>query len=774
MTLELENVRKVTLEHKLKGTLSDLAQWGHEYLRFLAGGLSEEWCECVSENQSTDYLNSFVDQIVNYMIVHQDEPTAIDLLVEIDQLDRVMPLVDRSNFRRIASYAAAMSRYLTRPEDTEVLNTVYNMYRKMNAYTEAVVIALQLYSRDKVESLFQECKEKSIRLQMALICARQKFFIEFGSNEEESDELLEEANGNMRLSQLYRYTAQELDSMAPKNPKDVLKISATENSNALLNFASTFVSGLVNCGYGTDDFLTKTDTFMFEQREDRVISTSAALGLIHLWDHTEGLQEIDKYLYSESNYIKAGACIALGITMCGVKNAFDPALGLLSDHVASPQKDIAIGAILGLGYAYAGTRREEVKDLLIPILADGEQLLETQCMTAYALANIFVGSADEDITETMINCLLEIPEESLMEPCVTYLILSIGCMFLGCQEAADTLLDATQALSPVIRRYTEIVVRSCAFAGTGNVITIQNFFHCIAETDLEENDETNDEEEKKSEPTKPKVLNWKMAAVLGIGLVAVGEPLGMEMAKRSIIHVLLADTVSKSKDSMSGRSAVPLVYALLSAGDPNMPVVETLNRLAHDSDELTARNSILALGLVSAGSNNARVMTKLRNLASYYHKNKINAFIVHLAMGLCSMGKGHLTVSPLLHDNTTVSPTSLVGLLGFLHSFFDFTKTILDKYHYMFFSITPSIAPRLVLSVNESMEPVPSIQVRVGLPVDTVAVPGKPKSMTGFQTHATPVLLSSTDRVELADTQCRAVSPYIEGIFVVEKKITEA
>ncbi|EPY35942.1 26S proteasome regulatory subunit N1 [Strigomonas culicis] len=265
-----------------------------------------------------------------------------------------------------------------------------------------------------------------------------------------------------------------------------------------------------------------------------------------------------------------------------------------------------------------------------------------------------------------------------------------------------------------------------------------------------------------------------MAAVLGIGLVAVGEPLGMEMAKRSIIHVLLADTVSKSKDSMSGRSAVPLVYALLSAGDPNMPVVETLNRLAHDSDELTARNSILALGLVSAGSNNARVMTKLRNLASYYHKNKINAFIVHLAMGLCSMGKGHLTVSPLLHDNTTVSPTSLVGLLGFLHSFFDFTKTILDKYHYMFFSITPSIAPRLVLSVNESMEPVPSIQVRVGLPVDTVAVPGKPKSMTGFQTHATPVLLSSTDRVELADTQCRAVSPYIEGIFVVEKKITEA
>lgn len=92
--------------------------------------------------------------------------------------------------------------------------------------------------------------------------------------------------------------------------------------------------------------------------------------------------------------------------MCGVKNVFDPAFDLLSEHVNSAQKEIAIGAILGIGYAYAGTRKDEVKELLVPILADAQQAFKVQCMAAFALANVFAGSADEDICETMMNCLL--------------------------------------------------------------------------------------------------------------------------------------------------------------------------------------------------------------------------------------------------------------------------------------------------------------------------------------------------------------------------------
>lgn len=784
MTLEAEEGRRPALEHKLKGNQDDLAAWGHEYLRFLAGDIAHEWTALSSKGESTAHLSGFVDQVAKYMVTHQDEPTCLDLLLEIDEIKRILPLVEEGNYKRIAAYAAAISKYLTRPTDSEVLGTVYAIYTKMGDYPNAIITALQLGQHDKITALFTECQSKKMRLQMALTCARFKYFIDFDNEE---DELLQDAVGNMRLSQLYRHSAKALDALAPKTPEEIIKsgdTTADTSKDSRQNLTNTFVTGLVNCGYGADKYLSEASAFLFDQKEDRIISTTAALGWLHLWDHTEGLQEIDKFFYSESSYIKSGACLASGIIMSGVKNPFDPAIGLLADHVNAPQREVAIGAILGLGYAYAGTRKEDVKEMLVPILADGEQSLEVQCMAAYALALVYVGSADEDVSETMMNCLLEIPEKELTETCVRYLILSLGCMFLGCQEAADTLLDATQALSPLISRYTSIVVRSCAFAATGNVVAIQSFFHTIAENE-EEDDENEEEdgaeaaaaaeaaeEEEGEKADKPQPLNYKAAAVLGIGLVATGEELGTEMARRAIIHALLADTVTKGKNPISGRRAVPLVYALLSASSTNMAVVETLNRLAHDSDTSTANNAILAMGIVSAGSNNARVAGKLRNLASYYAKDRYanTLFVVRLAQGLCAMGKGHLTLSPLLNDRTTVSPTALMGLLTLTHSALDLEKTILDKYHYMFFSITPSISPRMVIAVNEEMEPVDGIQVRVGLPVDTVALPGKPKAITGFQTHATPVLLSIVDKVEVADEKYRPVASIIEGAFVVEEK----
>ena len=45
----------------------------------------------------------------------------------------------------------------------------------------------------------------------------------------------------------------------------------------------------------------------------------------------------------------------------GVQNENDPAFALISDYVSNPDANIRIGAILGLGLAYAGTNREEVE-----------------------------------------------------------------------------------------------------------------------------------------------------------------------------------------------------------------------------------------------------------------------------------------------------------------------------------------------------------------------------------------------------------------------------
>lgn len=60
------------------------------------------------------------------------------------------------------------------------------------------------------------------------------------------------------------------------------------------------------------------------------------------------------------------------MTPSGVRNESDPALALLADHVESPSHAMRCGACVGLGVAYAGARREDVVELLTPLVANTE------------------------------------------------------------------------------------------------------------------------------------------------------------------------------------------------------------------------------------------------------------------------------------------------------------------------------------------------------------------------------------------------------------------
>jgi 26S proteasome regulatory subunit N1 len=775
-TTDKEKETNLSLHFKLTGTVDDLAYWGHEYLRHLAGEIGNEWNTRKEKEQPIDDLHTLVHQVVTFMMGHQDEPAACDLALEIDEAPRLLEYCDASNYNRVAQYLMAVSKYVPTPEDHRLLEVVYSIYVKAGSMTNALRLAVALKDTEKVKAVFEACQNEKLKKQLALMCGRFRMFVETGS--EELDELV----GNNKLSEHFLYTARDLDSLDPKTPEDIYKthlmdqrqLPTTTNSH-MHNLASTFVNAYVNAGFGKDKLMTvEGSNWIFQTKDHRMMSASASIGLIHLWDQELGLPAVDKYSYSEENYIKAGSLLATGLVMCGINSIFDPALSLLQDSISHAHREVRIGAILGLGFAYSGTAREDIKDLLIPLIADSSQPVEVQAFTVYALSLVFAGTANQDISETTTLCLMEKTVEQLQEPCIRYLILGLGGLFLGRQDAADTLLEAIKTLDPVIQRYAEVVVLGCAYAATGSVDTIQKMFHIVAEPPEEKEEEKPKKEGEAAAETdakpKPKAFNHKAAAIMAIGLISVGEELGVEMAKRVVLHPLLA----KAEDSdTNGRRGVPLAMALLSVSNPNLAVIETLSKLSHDADSCTAQSAILGLGLVAAGTNNARVATLLRNLAGYYHKEKDSnyLFLVRVAQGLVCLGKGHITLCPTQSDGLLTSPSALVGLLGLCTSGLDMEKTLLDRYHYMLYSVVAAMTPRMLLTVDENMTPV-QMQVRVGTAVDTVAVPGKPKTITGFQTHNTPVLLQETDRAEVATGKYRAIDKnmILEGVCVVEEK----
>jgi 26S proteasome regulatory subunit N1 len=146
--------------------------------------------------------------------------------------------------------------------------------------------------------------------------------------------------------------------------------------------------------------------------------------------------------------------------------------------------------------------------------------------------------------------------------------------------------------------FVELVVETCAYAGSGNVLKVQKMLHLCAEHKTDDKDSIH-----------------QVAAVIGVALIAFGEDIGTEMCLRTMNHLL-------QYGEPSIRRTVPLAMGLLRVSSPDMNTMDLLNKLAYDSDPDVSMSSIFALGLIGAGTNNSKLAGNLRYLASYYQSGQ--------------------------------------------------------------------------------------------------------------------------------------------------------
>merc|ERR1719330_2118211 len=354
---------------------------------------------------------------------------------------------------------------------------------------------------------------------------------------------------------------------------------------------------------------------------------------------------------------------------------------------------------------------------------------------------IYVGKCDEDVGLAIVEKLMESSDEDLDHSHARYLCLGLGLLFLGKMEKADAMLEAVRTIEHKIAKYAAVILDTCAYAGSGNVLKVQEMLHHCTEHLTED-------------------AEHQAAAVIGIGLITMGESVGSEMALRTFDHLL-------HYCELPIKRAVPLSLAILHVSNPEFAVIDQLSRLSHDPDAEISQNAILAMGLVSAGTNNSRVAGLLRQLSEFYSKEAGHVFCVRISQGLLHAGKGLITLNPLHSDRMLTCGPALGGILVLLHSCLDLKSTLLDKTHYLLYYLTCAMNPRMLITVNEDLSWRP-VTVRVGQAVETVGQAGKPKSITGFQTHTTPVLLGTKERAELGTEEVLSVSTVLEGIVILK------
>lgn len=826
-----------------KDVLVDLDPWGQEYARSLMGEVTRAWhaheaqdkkdssADAKEEDALVDKasLLHLVDSIIPFQLKHSCEPDAVDLLLEVEKLEKLSKHIDEHNYARVCLYLLSSCHFLPAPEDRIVLECAYSLYSQVKQYPDAAVVAIKLNDVSKLQETFNACggmKEDAflLKCQIAYIAAGANHgadLTEIIENMEDSDakETLEEIISNSKLSEHFINVARDLDVVEAKTPEDVYKQHLVESrgggaiDTARQHLANSFVNGFINAGFCKDKLVCDPEedsteqvsksNLIFKNKDHGKISATASIGLISLWDVDGGLPMIDKYLYSKDTNILAGALLAVGVTCAGTQSDCDPALALLAEHLSVEEGGVSTGtmaskisAIMGLGLAYAGNPRPAVTELLVPIITDESQPSDIVGAAGLSLGLIHAGTANDEAIQTLLQVFMmrgtELPAHKLG---ARLLSIGLGLLFVRKGDEADAVLEVIKTFDKDIAQYCQVVVETMAYAATGNVLKVQEMLAMI--TDLsqppsdKENDAQNDNKStaaKKEDKKKPSDLLGRsgaktegaskstedpdqsnFVAVLSIALIALAEEVGMSMAHRNLEHIL-------QFGNKAARKAVPLAYAMLHVSHPEVALLDTLGRLTHDSEMEVAHNAILALGIMGAGTNHARIASMLRSLSGFYCKDSSTLFLVRISQGLLHLGKGLLTLAPHRADRTLVSNVALSCLAAFMFICSEMKESILGSSHYLLYTLVPAIRPRFVVTLEQEKVDSASkerlkqkpVSCHVGTAVDVVGQAGKPKNITGFQTHNTPVLLGVGERVELANEKFVSLAPVNEGFVVIK------
>ncbi|KAJ4414483.1 proteasome regulatory particle base subunit [Neurospora sp. IMI 360204] len=754
--------RQDTLKYRLLSPTQDIGSWGHEYVRHLALEIGEVYAKRIANDEPTQELVDLALVLVPLFLKSNAEADAVDLMSELEIIEELPKFLDENTYSRVCLYMVSMVNLLTYPDNETFLRVAHSIYKKYNQHTQAMVLAIRLNDLGLIENDFEAADEDpALRKQLAFLIARQGIPLEFERSNDD-DEKIYECLSNQKLSEYFKSLGKELNILEPKTTEDIYKshlessrvAGMTNFDSARHNLAAGFVNAFVNAGFGSDKMMLvgkDKDSWVWKTKDEGMMSTVASLGTLLLWDVENGLDHVDKYTYLEEEQIQAGAYLAIGIMNTNVRTDSEPAMALLADPDKLAHKNplIRVATIMGLGLAYAGSCKEELLSFLVNIISDPEESMQVSAMAALACGMIFVGSSNSEVSEAIVTTLLD--EESgsrLNDKWSRFLALGLGLLYFGRQEEVDVILETLKAVEHPMAKPTAVLAEICAWAGTGAVLKIQELLHIC-------NEHIEDGEEKKGEEL------LQAYAVLGIGLIAMGEDVGQEMCLRHFGHLM-------HYGEANIRRAVPLAMGLISPSNPQMKVYDTLSRYSHDNDNEVAINAIFAMGLLGAGTNNARLAQLLRQLASYYHRDQESLFMVRIAQGLLHMGKGTLTVSPFHTDRQVLSNVAAAGLLAVLVAMIDAKQFITSNSHYLLYWIVTAMHPRMLVTLDEDLKPL-TVNVRVGQAVDVVGQAGRPKTITGWQTQSTPVLLGYGERAELEDDQYISLSSTLEGLVILRK-----
>ncbi|KAK9477850.1 armadillo-type protein [Lipomyces japonicus] len=472
----------------------------------------------------------------------------------------------------------------------------------------------------------------------------------------------------------------ELTFLLDNNKTDLLILNRTKDTlearNSIFHSAISFENAFLHAGTTADGFFRDNLEWLSKAMNWSKFSATAALGVIHKGNLSQGMNLLRPYLPSEnatsqstgSKYSQGGSLYALGLVFAGHgKDVID----FLRKNIreggnSGGQEDEVVqhGAALGVGVAGMATWDDDVYEELKNILFSDSAI--TGEAAGLAMGLVMLGSGSDKALEEM----LQYAHETQHEKIIRGLAIGIALLNYGREEAADALIDQLLGEQDPILRYGGIFTIALAYCGTGNNTAIKKLLH-VAVSDV--NDDV------------------RRAAVMSLGFILFRNPTAVPR---------MVELLSESYNPHV-RYGAAFALGISCAGTGLSEAVDLLEPMLKDPTDFVRQGALISLAMIFVQQNEttspkvASIRKTFAKVISEKHEDAMAKFGAALAQGIIDAGGRNVTISLENKQTGTLNMKAIIGLTVFLQFWYWFPLTC-------FFSL--SFSPTALVGVRSDLK----------------------------------------------------------------------
>ena len=466
----------------------------------------------------------------------------------------------------------------------------------------------------------------------------------------------------------------DLEFLYRNNKADIAILNKIKDSlearNSIFHTAVTLSNAFMHAGTTHDKFFRDNLEWLGKAVNWSKFTATAALGVIHRGNLTQGQKLLAPYLPKEniagvgssgSPYSQGGSLYAFGLIYA---NHEGWALDLIRNHFTKATEEVVQhGGALGLGVAGMGTGDEGIYNDLRSVLHTDSALNGEAVGLSMGL--IMLGSGNLRALEDMI----QYAHDTQHEKIIRGLAMGMALIMYGRQEAADELINGLLSDPDPTLRYGGIMAIAMAYCGTGSNKAVRKLLH-VAVSDVSD--------------------DVRRVAVLSLGFI---------LFRKYHSVPRMVELLSESYNPHV-RYGAAMALGISCAGTGLDEAVDLLEPMLKDGTDFVRQGALISLAMVLVQQNevmNPKVGTirkAMLKVVGDRHEDAMAKFGAAMALGIIDAGGRNCTIS-LQTQTGNLNMAAIVGMAVFTQYWYWFPFT-----HFLSLSFTPTA----VIGVDQKLE----------------------------------------------------------------------